>query len=51
MNDTEKEEGVDDGPVVPVVHGLTDKEAAVKTWMKLAGDALSNLKMDNHYWW
>ncbi len=43
VNDTEQEEGVTEGPFVAIVHGLTDTGAPVKTWTKLAGDALSHL--------
>ncbi len=44
VNDTEQEEGVTDGPFVAIMHSLTDTGAPVKTWTKLAGDALSHLK-------
>lgn len=43
VHDTEKEEGVPDGPSVAIMHGLTDIGGPVKTWIKLAGDALSHL--------
>ena len=43
VNDTELEEGVEEGPIEPTVHGLTDKDAPIKAWNKLASDALSNL--------
>ncbi len=44
VHDTESEEGVTGGPCVAVVHGLTDTGVPIKTWTKLAGDALSHLK-------
>ncbi len=43
VNDIEKEEGVTDGAFVGIVHGLSDTGAPVKTWTKLAGQALSHL--------
>ncbi|KLO04889.1 hypothetical protein SCHPADRAFT_798072, partial [Schizopora paradoxa] len=47
VNDTEKEEGVEDGTLVGTMHILTDKESPVKAWNKLATDALSGLAKDD----
>ena len=44
VNDTEKEEGVEDGSFAPICHGLIDKDSPVNSWNKIASDALTNLK-------
>lgn len=46
VNDLEDEEGLTNGQFVAVVHGLTERSQPVKTWTKLAGDALTHLKND-----
>lgn len=44
VHDPDIEEGVTDGIRVGVMHGLIEKDTPIKSWAKLAGDAIKHLK-------